>query len=173
MALCECNPGAVSDTSTDGFVYRERLRVPVLWWLLAIGLAGSLWLAYQHPYGPTVSLPVGFGALAVGAVGLLGYGRALVAVGPGGFTAGRAALPVWAIGEVTALDAASARNARSRDADPRAYLLIRSYTPCAVLVEVDDPDDPVPYWLVSTRHPDRLAHTLRTARDLRPRSRGR
>jgi hypothetical protein len=168
----------VTDNSTDSSTYQERLRAPALWWLLAIGLAGSIWLAYQHPYGPTVSLPVGFGVLGAAAAGIIGYGRALVAVGPDGFTAGRATLPLWAIGEVTALDAQAARDARSRDADPRAYLLIRSYTPCAVRVQVDDPDDPVPYWLVSTRHPDRLAIALTTARKhapdgAKPRSRGR
>lgn len=150
---------------TESYAYRERLRVPPVWWLLALGLAGSIWLAYDVPYGPGISLPVGLGVLALTGAGLVGYGRALVAVGPKGFTAGRATLPAWAIGEVAALDAAAARAARGRDADPRAYLLIRSYAPGAVRVEVDDPDDPVPYWLVSTRHAERLATALRTARD--------
>lgn len=133
--------------------------------MLAAGLAGSIWLAYDAPYGPAVSLPVGLGVLALAAVWLVGYGHVLVAVRSDGFTAGRATLPAWAIGEVSALDAAAARAARGRDADPRAYLLVRGYAPCAVRVDVDDPDDPVPYWLVSTRHPERLATALRTARD--------
>lgn len=150
---------------TESATYRERLRVRPLWWLLATGLAGSIWLAYQHPYGPAVSLPAGFGVLVLAGLFLVGYGRALIAVGPQGFTAGRATLPAWAIGEVTVLDAEAARAARGRDADPRGYLLIRSFVTSAVRVDVDDPDDPVPYWLVSTRHPDRLAAALRTARD--------
>lgn len=142
--------------------------MPPVWWLLAAGLAGSVWLAYQHPYGPTVSLPAGVGVLALAGVLLVGYGRALVAAGPEGFTAGRATLPTWAIGRVTVLDAEAAVAVRGRDADPRAYLLIRGYVPSAVRVEVDDPDDPVPYWLVSTRHPERLATALRALRDHHP-----
>lgn len=132
---------------------------------MAAGLVLSIWLAYDAPYGLTVSLPVGLGTLALAVTWLVVYGRALVAVGPDGFTAGRATLPAWAIGEVSALDASAARAARGRDADPRAYLLIRGYVPCAVRVDVDDPDDPVPYWLISTRHPERLASALRAARD--------
>jgi hypothetical protein len=30
-----------------------------------------------------------------------------------------------------------------------------------VRVDVADPDDPTPYWLVSSRHPDKLAEALR------------
>jgi hypothetical protein len=31
-----------------------------------------------------------------------------------------------------------------------------------VLLVLDDPDDPTPYWLVSSRHPDRVLAALRT-----------
>jgi hypothetical protein len=36
--------------------------------------------------------------------------------------------------------------------------------PGAVQVLLDDPADPTPYWLVSTRHPERLAATLLAGR---------
>jgi hypothetical protein len=29
-----------------------------------------------------------------------------------------------------------------------------------VLLVLDDPEDPTPYWLVSTRHPDRVLSAL-------------
>ena len=31
------------------------------------------------------------------------------------------------------------------------------------MVEVTDPDDPHPYWLFSTRHPEKVASVLRQA----------
>jgi hypothetical protein len=133
--------------------------------LFAIGFSTSLWLAYQHAYGPTVSVPVGLGALLVITAGLIGYGRAQVAVDTGTFLAGRARVPLWAVGEVTALTADQAKAERGQAADPRAYLFIRSYAPNAVRVVIDDPADPVPYWLVSSRRPDRLADALIAARD--------
>jgi hypothetical protein len=144
-------------------LYRERLWVPAWWWLLAALFAGSVWLAYQHVYGLRVSLPASLATLALAAAVLVGYGRALVAVGPEGFVAGRARLPLWAVGEVEVLDPATARAARGVAADPRAYHLLRAYVPGAVRVTVNDPDDPVPYWFVSTRRPERVAAALRSA----------
>jgi hypothetical protein len=151
-----CEPAEVSS-------YRERLWVPVRWWLLALLLAGAVWLAYQHAYGPRVSVPAGLLTFALGAAVLGGYGAARVAVEPDGLVAGRARLPLWAVGEVTVLDPAAARRARGPDADPRAYLVLRSYLPGAVRVVVDDLADPVPYWYISTRHPDELAAALTAA----------
>jgi Protein of unknown function (DUF3093) len=76
------------------------------------------------------------------------------------FRAGRGRLPRRHIGRVTAVDAATARRLRGRDADVRAYLCVRSWVPRAVVVEVTDIDDPHPYWLVSTRRPDQLVSAL-------------
>ncbi|HEU4542401.1 MAG TPA: DUF3093 domain-containing protein [Jiangellaceae bacterium] len=143
--------------------YRERLWVPVRWWLLALLFAGAVWLAYQHAYGPRVSVPAGLLTFALAAGVLVGYGRAKVAVEPNGLLAGRARLPLWAVGAVEVLDADTARRTRGPDADPRAYLLLRSYVPGAVRVVVNDPADPVPYWYVSTRQPEQLATALRSA----------
>ena len=46
------------------------------------------------------------------------------------------------------------------EADARAYLLIRPYLKRAVKVEITDPADPAPYWLIGTRHPEELARVL-------------
>ena len=126
---------------------------------------GSVWLAIQHVYGPRVSVPVAIGVLLASVAGLVAYGRVVVAVGPAGFVAGRARLPLWAVGGITALDPAAARKARGPEADPRAFFLIRGYIRPMIRVVVDDPADPVPYWLVSTRHPDTLVAALSAARD--------
>jgi hypothetical protein len=143
--------------------YRERLWVPASWWLIALPLAGAVWLAYQHAYGARVSVPAGLLTLALAAALLGGYGRAMVAVGPDGLVAGRARLPLWAVGTVEVLDPEAARRTRGPQADPRAYLLLRAYIPGAVRVTVDDPADPVPYWYISTRRPERLAAALHAA----------
>src|SRR5690606_42134208 len=115
--------------------------------------------------GPGGSVPGAAGAAAIVAGVLFGCGRGRVAVGDATFVAGRARLPLWAVGDVPALDAEAARDARGAGADRRAYFLLRAYIPGAVRVTVDDPDDPVPYWYVSTRHPERLAAALTAARN--------
>ena len=67
------------------------------------------------------------------------------------------------LGAVQALDAEGARRAAGVEADARAYLLLRPYRKRAVRVEVSDPADPTPYWLLSSRRPDDLAEVLRTS----------
>lgn len=144
--------------------YRERLVVPVLWWLLLAGLAGSAWLVYHQVYGPSVSLPVLGGVFVLGALALLAYGRLLVAVDGDGVTVGRARLPLTALGPAEALTGDAARTARGPGLDPRAYVAIRGYVPGVVRIGVDDDADPTPYWLVSTRRPERLVAVLEAAR---------
>jgi hypothetical protein len=68
---------------------------------------------------------------------------------------------VDAIGDVSALSVASARKMRG---DSRAFVFARPYLTHAVRVEVRDPDDPTPYWLVFTRRPESLAAALARAR---------
>ena len=41
--------------------------------------------------------------------------------------------------------------------------MLRPYIRTAVEITLDDPEDPVPYWLVSTRHPQQLAEALKEA----------
>ena len=47
-----------------------------------------------------------------------------------------------------------ARAWRTYKADPRAFMLLRSYIPTALRVEVTDPEDPTPYVYLSTRDPE-------------------
>jgi hypothetical protein len=63
------------------------------------------------------------------------------------------------------MDVESTRLARTRDADPHGYFALKGYVRTSVRVWVDDPGDPVPYWLVSTRDPQALAAALTMARD--------
>ena len=49
-------------------------------------------------------------------------------------------------------------------ADPRAYLVYRAFRDEAVEIRVDDPADPHPYWLISTRDANAFAEAIETAR---------
>ena len=58
---------------------------------------------------------------------------------------------------------ASAKSAAlGRQLDPAAYVVHRAWIGPMVLVVLDDPDDPTPYWLVSCRRPDRVLAALRS-----------
>jgi hypothetical protein len=55
------------------------------------------------------------------------------------------------------------RQARGPGLDARAFLCLRGWVQTGARVRIDDPQDPTPYWLLSTRHPDRLAAALAAA----------
>jgi hypothetical protein len=44
--------------------------------------------------------------------------------------------------------------------DPAAHLVHRAWVGPVVRIEVTDPDDDTPYWIVSTRDPDALVAAL-------------
>lgn len=145
--------------------YRERLWVP--WWWWPVGIAGSAVLAYEVNLGVR-SLPdwIPYAVLAVAAVGvLLWLGRAEIRVTdtPTGteLLAGPAHLPVTVVTRSATIPRSAKSTALGRQLDPAAYVLHRTWVGPMVLAVLDDPDDPTPYWLVSTRHPDRVLAALR------------
>jgi hypothetical protein len=144
--------------------YRERVHAP--WWLWVVTglLTASLGVAYGYPLGRTAG--VASFLLTQGLVTWWLLGTApLVVVDDRVLRAGRARLPLRHVGRIAPLDPAQTREARGKLADPLAYLCLRGWVSRSVLVEVDDPDDPHPYWLISTRHGHALAAALAPARD--------
>ena len=152
--------GVSAETSV---LYDERLHVPLRWWVQATMFLASIWLAF------VVALPAAVawtatGVLTVIVVALfLGYGSARVRVEDGTLQAGRARIPVSVLTSPTALDREATRLVAGRDANARAYLLLRHYLRRSVRVEVADPADPTPYWLVCTRRPEELVAALASA----------
>ncbi|MEH6821477.1 DUF3093 domain-containing protein [Dietzia psychralcaliphila] len=82
--------------------------------------------------------------------------------GQGGGTlyAGRARLPFEAISRSAVVPATAKQAAMGRQLDPEAFVVHRGYVPTMVIVVLDDPLDPTPYWLISTRDPEGLAAAL-------------
>jgi hypothetical protein len=140
--------------------YAERLTVPLRWWVQGTMLVASLWLATIVALPGVAAWTVTGVALALMAAVLLGYGAARIEVSDGVLRAGRARIELHHLGESLALDADASRRLAGRDADARAFLLLRPYLKRAVRVEITDPADPAPYWLLSTRRPEQLAGVL-------------
>ena len=145
----------------DPAPYDERLGVPLRWWVQGVMLVASLWLALVVAVpGPAAWICSGI-ALALLTALLVSYGSARVSVEAGWFRAGRARIEATHLGAVAALDAQETHRVAGPQADARAYLLLRPYLKRAVRVEILDPADPAPYWLVCSRHPEELATAIR------------
>ena len=145
----------------DAASYDERLGVPLRWWVQGVMLVASLWLALVVALPGSVAWVCTAIALALLAALLVAYGSARVNVDAGWFRAGRARIEAVHLGTVAALDAEETRRVAGPEADARAYLLLRPYLKRAVRVEITDPADPAPYWLVCSRRPEELARAIR------------
>lgn len=144
--------------------YRERLWVPWWWWPLGFALAALIafevnlgvralpdWLPYATLF-----------AVATGA--LLWLGRVEIRVTATGtgveLWAGAAHLPVTVVSRSAQIARTAKSAALGRQLDPAAFVLHRAWVGPMVLLVLDDPDDPTPYWLVSCRHPERVLSAL-------------
>ena len=154
--------GAAGTPGTAGTAsYRERLVPGVGGWAAALGFALVLGIALW-PASHAVALGVG-GLAAVAGVVALGGTSPGGAVAAGELRAGRAHVPASLLGQVTTLDADAMRVQLGPRLDARAYVCLRAWARTGVHVVLEDPQDPTPYWLVSTRHPQRLADAVRAA----------
>ncbi|MET7515997.1 DUF3093 domain-containing protein [Streptomyces sp. NPDC056656] len=139
--------------------FEERLTAPRSWWLvsLLLGVACALVLL---PFGTLPLLGGLVGGTAAAAVVTSSYGSVRIRVVADSLVAGDAKIPLSALGDAEILDAEGARAWRTHKADPRAFMLLRSYVPTALRVDVTDPQDPTPYLYLSTRDPKGLAKAL-------------
>jgi hypothetical protein len=146
--------------------YRERLWVPWWWWplgfvpavLVALEVNQALsgvpdWLPFIVLFGVTAGAILWLGRPEV---------RVVAADGLVELWAGRAHLPVSVIARSAEIPRSAKSAALGRQLDPAAYVLHRAWVGPMVLVVLDDPDDPTPYWLVSCRHPERVLSALRS-----------
>lgn len=140
--------------------YRERLSAPVSWWLAALGFAAVWGWVFLVVLDWTAAIVVTVLVAAAGFVAVWRYGSVLVSVDADGLRVGSAAVGPRHIGAARPLDRAGYRTQLGTGADARAYLVTRPYLDHGVLVEIADPADPVPYWLISSRRPDALAAAL-------------
>lgn len=147
----------------SGKAYAERLWVPWWWWPIGASVAGLL-AAEVHLGSPGVRAWLPYVLLIPLALwGLTRLGSLHVSVDAGELRVGDAHIPATLIARTALVPASAKRAALGRQLDPAAFVQHRTWVPTMVLLILDDPEDPTPYWLVSTRHPERLLGALAEA----------
>lgn len=141
--------------------FRERLWVPWLYW--AFGLAIVVILVIQLGHNrETIWTWIGavlFSGIAVWVLLWMSRTRIWVEVDESGerwLHADDAMLPASVVSRSLIVPESAKRNALGRQLDPAAFLVTRPWVPDMVLLVLDDPEDPTPYWFVSTRNPEAL-----------------
>jgi hypothetical protein len=151
-----------SPARTTAPVYVERLRLS--WWtsLPAFLVDVILELLLGFPSLPTW---VPFAVIVPSTAALLLWvSRIQVTVTGDELLVDDARLPVSVIADVIALDAAGKREALGVGAHPLAFVIQRPWIGPAVQILLDDPADPTPFWVISTRRPVELATALLDAK---------
>ena len=155
-----------------GAEYRERLRTP--WWWYPIGILVGILLGAEFDFvmpQALVGLPVLLAVLiAIAVVWRISSGT--VRVTGGRVVAGVRSLPVAEVEHGYRLSYAELRRLVGRHGDPLAFTFIRSWVgPGVQLVLTPRADGspaaerlPEPYWVLSSRHPDRLLAAVEAAR---------
>jgi len=154
------SPAPASAAGATG--YAERLWLGPLGWASVVGFAVVMAIALW-PVGAVPAVAAAAVVLVVGIAVAVALATP-VRVAGGELHAGSAHLPLDVVGEVRELDAAATRAELGPVLDARAHVCLRAWARTAVRVEVVDPADPTPYWLVSTRHPARLAAAIGSGR---------
>jgi len=132
-------------------------------WGLTLGIAAVL--AVQIGLGAPGArtwVPLAL-VLPLTAAGMWWLGRIKVQVRDGELWVDDAHLPVKFIADVIPLDQDDRRLLLGPGADPLAFVVQRPWIKGTVQIVLNDPDDPTPYWVISTRSPERLTESIRAA----------
>ena len=149
-------------TAADGdIIYRERLWVP--WWYWALAIPAIIVCTAQIAFNRSIIWLI-IGGSIITLIDLwilvtLSQTKVSVEVDGSGerwLHAGTAVLPASVVSKSLVVPESAHRNALGRQLDPAAFLVTHSWVRTMVLLVLDDPEDPTPYWLVSTRRPEEL-----------------
>jgi hypothetical protein len=138
--------------------YHERLWAsPWVFIATALVIPASIlvFLPINQVAGPVVGV-----ALYAAVLVLIAVGSPSIEVTATEVIAGRARLPLRFVGSVAPYRGDDATDQRGTRLDARAWLLIRGWVSPIVRIDLTDPDDPTPYWIVSTRRPEEFAKAI-------------
>ena len=140
-------------------IFKEVLRPPI--WVLTfiyflfLSLVIAVWAAFDN----TVAL-ITFITATIAIIYIAFAMRSTITLDGNELRIDRAHIETKYLGKVTILDSEAMRLLRTRDADPAAYLAIKFWTPTGIKIEVIDPRDPTPYWLITSKRGENIAALL-------------
>jgi len=140
-------------------IFTEVLRPPI--WVLAfiyfmfLSLVIAIWAALD-----TTATMVAF---AIATLAIPFISRSLtsrIKVDQNELRIDQAHIELKYLGKVTVLDSNAMRLLRTRDADPAAFLAIKFWASKGIKIEINDPRDSTPYWLLTSKRGEKLAALL-------------
>ena len=139
--------------------YKERLLPGLAAWILVAFMTASLGIAYAYVYGRTFGILLTIFSTA--AIYLLMFiSSPQIVIDELVLKVGQARLPRQFIGNPRILDANQTQVSRRSVTHKNAYLTMRASIKESIVIEVNDQNDPHPYWQFSSRKPEQLVSAL-------------
>ncbi|GEL25432.1 hypothetical protein PSU4_43860 [Pseudonocardia sulfidoxydans NBRC 16205] len=136
-----------------------------MWWYLVAAAIGVLIGAEIHMGYPGFRSWIGYVIAVPLLLGALFWlGRTRVRVDDESLTIAGETIPLSAVGRTDTVDKRDKQVALGPQLDPQAFLMHRAWVGPVVRIENVDPTIDEPYWIVSTRDPDKLRAVLAAAR---------
>lgn len=142
--------------------YRERLW-PSPWAIVSFFPLVPALVLISAPFNIWLGIAVSVALYAAIVTAMIARSPRIEVI-PSSLIYGNALLETEFIGAVSAFTGDAARAQRGVNLDARAWTKFRAFTDGVVRIELIDPEDPTPYWLVSSRDPIALTAALRAVR---------
>ena len=143
----------------NGKTYFEQISWGIWVWFFVAILCASIYLAVWAPLGNTP-------ALVVTLLSLFGFYYLSLKMQTTTFIqdnflyVNQAKIDLKYLKNAKALDGSEFKKSIGAEADPAAFLAINFWIKSGVKIEVNDKNDPTPYWLISSKRASELAKIL-------------
>ena len=136
-------------------LYKERVLPTVYFYIASITLPLSLFLV-ALPFSEVVSISLALASIPLVLV-LSWLGSPLIALNEQTLSICQASIETKYLGKAEVVSAQEAFLERGVRLDSRAFTKFQIGVKQLVKIEIQDKQDPTPYWLIATRNPEFLA----------------
>jgi hypothetical protein len=136
-------------------LYTERVLPTVYFYIASITLPLSLFLV-ALPFSEVVSISLALASIPLVLV-LSWLGSPLIALDQQTLSIGQASIETKYLGKADVVNSQEAFLERGVKLDSRAFTKFQIGVKQLVKIEIQDKQDPTPYWLIATRNPEVLA----------------
>ena len=144
---------------TEPIVYRERVR-PNLGTFIAVATLLPAVTLVSEPFDYRIGIAVGL-ILVISIWAALFFLAPVIQVGSSHLTVARAKIQRNLLGKIEEIAKDQIFTERGPKLEPAAYKVFQGTVKTAIKISLNDPNDPTPYWIISTRNPEKLAEVLR------------
>lgn len=136
-------------------LYKERVLPSIYFYIASITLPLSL-LLVALPFSEIVSISLALGSIPAVLV-LSWLGSPLISITESNFSIGQVSIETKFLGKAEVVSPQDAFEERGVKLDSRAFTKFQIGVKQLVKIEITDPADPTPYWLIATRNPEVVA----------------